>query len=61
MKRQKQLDNDPEAIQQIEFGRLLKNPDGENANSTQSMFVLIILEKIKERRQKFLQGCATVL
>ena len=29
---------------------------GENANGTQSMFALTILEKIKETRLKFSQG-----
>ena len=46
--RQKELDADPKAIQQIEFVGKLKNTDGVNADGTQSMFVLTILEKIKE-------------
>ena len=32
-----------------------------NTDGTQSMFVFIILEKIKETRLKFSQGSATVL
>ena len=52
MSRQKELDADPEVIQQIEFFGQLKNTDGENSGSTQSMFALTILEKIKETRLK---------
>ena len=44
LSRQKKLDADLKAIQQIEFGGQLKNDDGENANVTQSMFVLKRLE-----------------
>ena len=35
--------------------------DGINADGTESMFVLPILEKIKETRLKFSQGRVTVL
>ena len=49
LSRQKQLDADPKAIQQLEFVGQLKNVDGTNADETQSMFVLAILEKIDER------------
>ena len=45
--RQKELDADPKAIQQIEFIGQLKNPDYEIV-SNESMFVLVILEKNKE-------------
>ena len=45
--RQKELDADPKAIQQIEFIGQLKNPDYEIV-SNESMFVLAILEKNKE-------------
>ena len=48
LSRQKQLDADPKAIQQLEFVGQLKNADGTNADETQSMFVLAILEKIDE-------------
>ena len=59
LSRQKELDADPKAIQQIEFDGQLKNVDGINADGTQSMFVLTILEKNKETR--FSQGSVTVL
>ena len=59
LSRQKELDADPKAIQQIEFDGQLKNVDGINADGTQSMFVLTILEKIKETR--YSQGSVTVL
>ena len=48
LSRQKQLDADPKAIQQLEFVGQLKNADGTNGDETQSMFVLAILEKIDE-------------
>ena len=48
-------------IQQIEFIGQLKNADGRNANGTQHMFTLAILEKIKEERLKFSHGSITVL
>ena len=40
LSRQKELDADSKSIHQIEFVRKLKNNDGENADGTQSMFVL---------------------
>ena len=46
LSRQKELDANPKAIQQIEFVGQLKNVDGINADGTQSMLVLTILEKI---------------
>ena len=61
-----ELDADPKAIQQIEFVGQLKKLDG-NGNATyewnndEPMFVLTILEKIKETRLKFSQGSVTVL
>ena len=61
LSRLKELDTDPKAIQQIEFVRQLKNEDDINADRTESMFVLTILEKIKETRLKFYQGSVTVL
>ena len=51
--RQKELDANSKAILQTEFVEQLKNIDGENADGTQSMFVLEILEKIWETRFKF--------
>ena len=52
--RQKELDADPKAIQQEEFVGQLKKLDANDnpadaAGNDQSMFVLTILEKIKER------------
>ena len=51
LNRQKELDADPKAIQQIKFVRKLKRLDA-NGNATdtgndQSVFVLTISEKIK--------------
>ena len=58
---EKKLDADPKAIQQIEFDGQLTNVDGINAAGTQNMFLLTILEKIKETKLKFSQGCVIVL
>ena len=66
---QKELDTDSKAIQQIEFvGQSKDLDDNDNAvdvEGRQSMFVLMILEKItikrKEPRLKFSQGSVTVL
>ena len=44
----------------LEFVMQLKNDDGENADGTQSMFVLTILEIIKQTRLRFSQGSVTV-
>ena len=60
LSRQKELDTDPKAVQQIEFVGQLKNT--ENAVvADEFIFVLTILEKIKETRLKFYQGSVTVL
>ena len=56
---QKELDADPKAIQQIEFVGQLKKMN--NNNNFKSTFVLTNLEKIKETRLTFSQGCVTVL
>ena len=60
LSRQKELDADSLAIQPIEFvGQLKKLDDNGNATDVdydQSIFVLMILEKIKEIRLKFYQG-----
>ena len=45
MSRQKVLDGYPKSIQQIEFVEQLKNDDGVNADGTQFMLALTILEK----------------
>ena len=64
LSRQNEFDVDPKAIQQTEFVGQLKKLDGDgnasNAGNDQSMFILMILEKIKETRLKFPQGSATV-
>ena len=49
LSRQKTIDADPKAIQEIEFVRQLKNEDGVNAVRTQSMFVLMIFKKWKKQ------------
>ena len=60
MIRQKELDTDPKAIQQIDFVEQLKN-SGDAVAANESMFVLTILENVKETRLKFSQGSGTVL
>ena len=60
LSRQEELNADPKVIQQIEFVGQLKNPD-DAVVANESMFVLTILEKIKETRLKFSQGSVTVL
>ena len=54
LSRQKKLDTNPKAIQQIEFVGQLKIINGINVDGPQDMFVLTILEKIKEARLKVL-------
>ena len=61
MIREKQLDGDQKAIQRIQFVGQLENVDGINAAATQSIFVLAILENIKETILKVFQGSLTVL
>ena len=61
MIRLKELDAGPKAIRQIEFVEHLQNIDGINADWTQNMFILTILERIKEMRLKFSQESVTVL
>ena len=61
MKRQKELDEDPKAIQQIEFVRQLKNINCINADGAESTFVLTISWKIKETSSKFSQISVRVL
>ena len=61
MSRQKELDTDPKAIQQIKFVEQLKDVDDINADGTHNMFILTILERIKEARIKFSQGSVKVL
>ena len=59
--RQKELDAGTRAIQQIELVRQLRNTDSENADVTKTIFLLKILEKIKETRLTFSEGSVTVL
>ena len=66
MSKRKELDADGKAIQQLEFAGELKKLNANNkatdtGNSDQYMFVLMILETIKETRLKFSQGSVTVL
>ena len=61
LSRQKELDADPRETQQIDFVRQLQNENGINVDGTQTIFILMILEKIKEVRLKFSQGTVTVL
>ena len=55
MSRQKELDTDPKATQQTEFVGQLKDIDDINTDGAQSMFILTILEKMKEKDWKFLK------
>ena len=52
LRRQIELDSDPKTIQQIEFAEQLKN-QGNTIVANESMFVLTILEEIKEMRLHF--------
>ena len=66
LSRQKELDADSKAIQEIEFvGQLRKLDANDNAidvaGNDQSLFVLTILKKNKEMRLKSSQGSVTVL
>ena len=61
LNRQKELYVDFKATQQIEIIGQLKNSDCVNADGIQSVFVLIILEKMKERRLQFSQESVTTL
>ena len=60
LSRQKELDDDPKAIQQKEFVGQLKKLDADD-NNAEFMFVLTILQKIKKTRANFSQGSVTVL
>ena len=64
LSRQKELDADPKAIQQIQFvGQLRKldyNDNTTHEGNDQSMLVLKTLEKIKETQWKCSQGSVTV-
>ena len=61
LSRQKELDDDPKTIQQIEFGRQLKNVDGINADGAESMFILTILDENQRREIKiFSRNCNSI-
>ena len=49
--RQKELDANPKAIQQIEFVGQLKKLDNTNANA-ESMSILMVLDKIKDGKSE---------
>ena len=61
LSRQNELDVDPKAILQIEFIGQLEVIDDINADGTQNMFTVTILEKNKEMRLKFSQGSVILL
>ena len=52
LSQQKEIDANPRTIQQIEFVEKLKLTDGLNADGTESMFVLTILEKNQREKTK---------
>ena len=52
---QKELNADPKASQQIEFVGQSKELNNDNYNNVESMFILTLLEKIKERKLKLFQ------
>ena len=51
LNRQKELDADPKAIQQIKFVEQLKKLKAGNTN-VESMFILMVLEKIEKRKKE---------
>ena len=64
LSRQRQLNADSKAIQQIEIVGQLKKLDAAAAaddDDDESMFILTILVKIKETRLKYSQGNVTIL
>ena len=56
LSRRKESDVDPKTIKQIEFVRQSLNKNYINADGAESMYILTILEKIKEMRLKFFQN-----
>ena len=59
---QNELDADAKTIQQIEFVEELKRlDDDDDNNGAESMFILTILEKVKETILTFSQGSLTAL
>ena len=61
MSRQKELDVDPKAFKQIETVGQLKSEDAINADGAESMFILPILEEIRETGSKCSRKSVTVL
>ena len=61
LSRQKELDVDPKAFKQIETVGQLKSEDAINADGAESMFILPILEEIRETGSKFSRKSVTVL
>ena len=60
LSRQKELDADSKAVQQIELvGKLLRENNQVIAN--EYMFLLTLLEKTKETKLKFSKGTVTIL
>ena len=57
----KKLDADPKGIQEVEFVRKLHNNDGENADGTQSLFILTASEKNQRNVTKNFAGKCKVL
>ena len=61
LSRQKESDDDPKAIHQIEFVGQLKNPD-DSVVANESMFVLTILEKNQRNEIKiFSRKCNSII
>ena len=59
---QNELDADAKTIRQIEFVEELKKlDDDDDNNGAESMFILTILEKVKETILTFSQGSLTAL
>ena len=59
LSKQKELHADPKTSQQIEFNGKSKSRNS-RTDENQFIFVLIIVEKIKEARLKLSQGSVTV-
>ena len=60
LSRQKELDADSKAIQQMGFIGQLKKLDNTNTNA-ESMFTLTILENIKKTRKKIIRQCKSIV
>ena len=60
LSRQKELDADSKAIQQMGLIGQLKKLDNTNTNA-ESMFTLTILENIKKTRKKIIRQCKSIV